>query len=766
MPRKISRTVWTMPPRLTAALRWAPVAFSAFPALAMAAPTLAQEATPAAGQPCAAVIVDDAEAGAHRLLADCVTDTPLFVTHGWTFDGGGHTIYALDPPGDRLHGAVLAVDGGTGNVRDVVIDGRGLTAPCALDSGDTALTGVLFLDSTGAAQRVTVRNIDRAFPPGAAEVAGGLSQRQSCGTGIAVMGAAARATVTASTLARLGHTGVLVAEGAATVGETAISHVDDTGVLALRGAQVEVAPGNQIAYGNVGIQIEGVGTAASITETRIIQMESSGVMVIAGAHADLAENDLRTMADGGIVVTRGASATSARDVVMFAKVSMMALDGTLQITGAAIRDCTVGVMSSHGSTVEIVGSAVHDCVVGLGSYDAGSRLTASETRIAGSAIAGVSVEDGGRATLEGLRITQSRVGIAASGHSHVEATETHVQDTTEAGLAAVGGSTVELTSSGFKAPGQFGVSVADPETALSASAITISDATQSGVQAQAGAQADVRSLRVYGGATGVAAVGPGTTLLAEDLFISGSETGVQALDGAAAEITRLFNVGSGSGVLSRGAGARATVRESAINRPAADGVRAEAGGWIQVENTEIADAGGAGIVVRWGAALPEQVELVLTEAGCTPRVITIAAGAPTTVVARNEGVLPGLLSGSLLDAPLVVVQGERAQVIVTPVPGDSTLQCVLPTGDGAWEEVILRAVPADQFPAAPRPTEAMILRGNTITGGVNGIVVEDAIPVTITGNSISGVSGEPLAVSDAAAADIAGNTLGAAPPTP
>ncbi|MFT4038996.1 MAG: hypothetical protein QM692_12500 [Thermomicrobiales bacterium] len=200
MIRTTSRTLWTMPPRLTAAFRWAPVALSAFPALAMAAPTLAQDATPVAGQPCTAVIVNDAAASVHRLQADCVTDQPLFVTNGWTFDGGGHTITAVDPPGGRLQGAVLAVIDGAGDVRDVVIDRSGLTEPCALDGSETALSGVLFRDSAGAAQRAPVRDLDRALPPGAVE-AGSPPYREVCGDGIAVIGPGAAAEIADNVLA-------------------------------------------------------------------------------------------------------------------------------------------------------------------------------------------------------------------------------------------------------------------------------------------------------------------------------------------------------------------------------------------------------------------------------------------------------------------------------------------------------------------------------------------------------------------------------------
>jgi len=92
------------------------------------------------------------------LTADCTTNTTLTLHDGWTLDGAGHTITAVDPsPSVDFTGAVLTNEivggGATMDVTNVHIVG-------SLDSGcSNNLYGVRFNGSAGSLRHSTVSNI-------------------------------------------------------------------------------------------------------------------------------------------------------------------------------------------------------------------------------------------------------------------------------------------------------------------------------------------------------------------------------------------------------------------------------------------------------------------------------------------------------------------------------------------------------------------------------------------------------------------------------
>src|SRR3712207_8069880 len=65
---------------------------------------------------------------------DCMTDTSIVIPNGYTLDGGGHTITAVDPVGGHFVGGVIQNGGATANVtrseeRRVGKEGRFRWAP-------------------------------------------------------------------------------------------------------------------------------------------------------------------------------------------------------------------------------------------------------------------------------------------------------------------------------------------------------------------------------------------------------------------------------------------------------------------------------------------------------------------------------------------------------------------------------------------------------------------------------------------------------------
>ena len=90
------------------------------------------------------------------LTGDCTTSSTLTMHDGWTLDGAGHTITAIDPsPAVDFTGAVLTnvVPGARIDVTDVHIDGN-------LDSGcSSSLFGVRFEGAAGSFTHSTISDI-------------------------------------------------------------------------------------------------------------------------------------------------------------------------------------------------------------------------------------------------------------------------------------------------------------------------------------------------------------------------------------------------------------------------------------------------------------------------------------------------------------------------------------------------------------------------------------------------------------------------------
>src|SRR5262245_26635758 len=53
------------------------------------------------------------------LAADCTTDGSIVNPNGFTLDGAGHTISAVDPAGDHFRGAVVRNGGAVAHVKNL-----------------------------------------------------------------------------------------------------------------------------------------------------------------------------------------------------------------------------------------------------------------------------------------------------------------------------------------------------------------------------------------------------------------------------------------------------------------------------------------------------------------------------------------------------------------------------------------------------------------------------------------------------------------------
>ncbi|MFN8058856.1 MAG: hypothetical protein U0Q12_06780 [Vicinamibacterales bacterium] len=92
-------------------------------------------------------------AGTKMVLAgDCTTDATIYVPAGFTLDGAGHTITAVDPAGDHWRGAVVRNAGPTANVKRLTVTAFNLMDVCDTGAGvfgEDRLRGIAFYGASG-----------------------------------------------------------------------------------------------------------------------------------------------------------------------------------------------------------------------------------------------------------------------------------------------------------------------------------------------------------------------------------------------------------------------------------------------------------------------------------------------------------------------------------------------------------------------------------------------------------------------------------------
>src|SRR5947209_6191935 len=99
------------------------------------------------------------------LNADCVTDHSIIVPNGFTLDGAGHTITAVDPSTAPFHfvGGVIQNGGATANVTNLKVTTSNLAEVC--DAGPNRLRGILFDGASGSITNNTVTHINQNQGP-------------------------------------------------------------------------------------------------------------------------------------------------------------------------------------------------------------------------------------------------------------------------------------------------------------------------------------------------------------------------------------------------------------------------------------------------------------------------------------------------------------------------------------------------------------------------------------------------------------------------
>jgi len=111
-----------------------------------------------------------------ELSADCTTDAPILVPEGFTLDGAGHTITAVDPPREHFLGAVVANAGTHANVMNLRITASNLADVCDINDKtagtDFRLRGIQFKGASGMITHNTVTDINQGAESSCWEGAG------------------------------------------------------------------------------------------------------------------------------------------------------------------------------------------------------------------------------------------------------------------------------------------------------------------------------------------------------------------------------------------------------------------------------------------------------------------------------------------------------------------------------------------------------------------------------------------------------------------
>jgi parallel beta-helix repeat protein len=301
--------------------------------------------TAAAPAHAATTCVFDTQGQRLALRADCETDASISIPDGFTLDGRGRRIIAVDPPGGHFIGAIVRNAGASAHVRNVVIEARALANVCdPAGPPDQRLAGILLADASGSVVGARVL---------------GINQGQSgCQEGAAI---AVRASeegdqrsvrIVGNRVEGYQKTGILVNGNVA-------AEVDLNRVTGLGPVDV---------IGQNGIQL-GFGATGSVTRNRVSQnlytqtdAASAGILLLeAGEQVEVANNRIDDC-DVGVWLTSTSEALVENNRISDSTYDGIAIDGR---SGP-----------SEGSL--IVDNVAIGNAIGIGLYGAGARFNTVE----------------------------------------------------------------------------------------------------------------------------------------------------------------------------------------------------------------------------------------------------------------------------------------------------------------------------------------------------------------------------------------------------
>ncbi len=224
------------------------------------------------------------------LTSDCTTTATIFVPDGYTLNGNGHTITALDPTGSHFLGAVIQNAGASMNVVDLTVTANGLANVCdPATPVDTRLRGILLNGASGTIAHNIVVGINQG-PSGCQE-----------GNAIEARNAPFDGSGTNPLSVEIAH--------------NVIDDYQKTGIVA-NGNMTANIHHNQVGDSAIqanlaanGIQL-GFGASGSITQNQVDGNQwlgnsddvATAILVYASGGADVSKNNIRGNAEIGIYV--------------------------------------------------------------------------------------------------------------------------------------------------------------------------------------------------------------------------------------------------------------------------------------------------------------------------------------------------------------------------------------------------------------------------------------------------------------------------------
>lgn len=95
------------------------------------------------------------------LDGNCTTDETIGIPNGYTLDGQGYTITAIDPAGGHFLGAIIKNEGSVAHVQNLNLRALGLQDVC--DTGENRLRGILFDRASGSIKNNDIRFINQGL---------------------------------------------------------------------------------------------------------------------------------------------------------------------------------------------------------------------------------------------------------------------------------------------------------------------------------------------------------------------------------------------------------------------------------------------------------------------------------------------------------------------------------------------------------------------------------------------------------------------------
>ncbi len=209
------------------------------------------------------------------LDADCTTDVTILIPNGFTLDGAGNTITAVDPSGGHFLGAVVKNAGLTAHVKNLTITTSGLANVCdGSGSPDNRLRGILFDGAGGSILDNTISDINQGSGSGCQE-----------GNAIEVRNApfdgthpgTKTVTISGNTVTDYQKTGIVVnGDVAATITDNTVTGFGPVGAIAQNGIQ--------FGFGATGILMKNTVagswfTGADWIASGVLVFESNDVMI-------------------------------------------------------------------------------------------------------------------------------------------------------------------------------------------------------------------------------------------------------------------------------------------------------------------------------------------------------------------------------------------------------------------------------------------------------------------------------------------------------